>query len=130
MAKVPLISIVDDDEFVREATRGLIRSLGYAAATFASGEEYLRSDQMADTRCLIIDVQMPTMSGIDFQEHLIANGHSTPMIFITAFPDERIRTRVLTAGACGFLSKPFKDESLIECLNRALVDRIADQPEQ
>ena len=120
MSKVPVISIVDDDESVREATKGLIRSLGYATATFASAEEYLRSDRMRDTSCLITDVQMPGMSGVELQDRLIAGGQRTPVIFMTAFPEENIRTRVLEAGAFGYLSKPFNDECLIECLDEAL----------
>jgi FixJ family two-component response regulator len=115
-----VISIVDDDESVREATKGLIRSLGYATATFASAEEYLRSDRMRDTSCLITDVQMPGMSGVELQDRLIAGGQRTPVIFMTAFPEENIRTRVLEAGAFGYLSKPFNDECLIECLDEAL----------
>jgi FixJ family two-component response regulator len=115
-----VISIVDDDESVREATKCLIRSLGYAAATFASAEEYLQSDRVAETSCLIADVQMPGMSGIELQDRLISDGHRTPIIFVTAFPEARIRTRVLRAGAFGFLSKPFNAESLIVCLDMAL----------
>ena len=121
MPEVPLISIVDDDGFVRESTRLLIRSMGYAAEAFVSAEEYLRSNRAADTACLISDIQMPGMNGADLQDRLIADGHRTPIIFVTAFPDESIRARVLKAGACGFLTKPFSDESLIECLGRALV---------
>jgi FixJ family two-component response regulator len=115
-----MISIVDDDASVREATKGLIRSLGYSAATFASAEEYLRSERVRDTSCLIADVQMPGMSGVDLQDRLIADGHRTPVIFVTAFPEDRIRTRALEAGAYGFLSKPFDEECLIACLDKAL----------
>ena len=121
MAAVPLISIVDDDGFVRESTKGLVRSMGYAAETFASAEEFLRSNRAADTACLISDIQMPGMNGADLQDQLIADAQRTPIIFVTAFPDEDIRARVLKAGAVGFLTKPFKDESLIDCLDKALV---------
>ena len=117
-----MISIVDDDGFVRESTRLLIRSMGYAAETFVSAEEYLRSNCAADTACLISDIHMPGMNGADLQDRLIADGYRTPIIFVTAFPDESIRARVLKAGACGFLTKPFSDESLIECLDKALLD--------
>lgn len=120
MSKAPVISIVDDDESVREATKGLVRSLGYATATFASAEEYLRSDRVRDTSCLITDVQMPGMTGVELQDRLIASGKRTPVIFVTAFPEENIRARVLEAGAFGYLSKPFNDECLIECLDEAL----------
>jgi FixJ family two-component response regulator len=126
LKEVPLISIVDDDGFVRESTRGLIRSMGYVAETFASAEEYLRSNRTADTTCLISDIQMPGMNGADLQDRLIADGHHTPIIFVTAFPDEGIRARVLKAGAYGFLTKPFSDESLIECLDRALLGAKSD----
>jgi FixJ family two-component response regulator len=115
-----MISIVEDDASVREATKGLVRSLGYDTATFASAEEYLRSERVRDTSCLITDVQMTGMSGVDLQDRLIADGHRTPIIFMTAYPEERLRARALEAGAFGFLSKPFDDESLIECLDRAL----------
>lgn len=120
MSRAPVISIVDDDESVREATKGLVRSLGYATATFSSAEEYLRSDRVRDTSCLITDVQMPGMTGVELQDRLIASGKRTPVIFVTAFPEDNIRARVLEAGAFGYLSKPFNDECLIECLDEAL----------
>ena len=120
MLKAPVISIIDDNESVREATKGLVRSLGYNAAAFASAEEYLRSDCVSDSACLITDLNMPGMSGADLQDRLIADGRRVPMIFITAFSDEKVRVRVLDAGAFGFLRKPFDDEQLIECLNKAL----------
>lgn len=120
MPKVPTICIVEDDESVREATKDLIRWLGYTVATFANAEEYLRSDRVAETSCLIADIQMPGMSGADLQERLIAEGRRMPIIFMTAFPDPKVRARVLQAGACGFLTKPFNDDSLIECLDKAL----------
>jgi FixJ family two-component response regulator len=115
-----MISIVDDDKSVREAAKALIRSLGYTAATFASAEEFLESGRLYDTACLITDVQMPGMSGVDLQCNLAANGHCTPVIFVTAYPEENVRARALDAGAFGFLSKPFSEEDLIACLDRAL----------
>ncbi len=115
-----MISIVDDDKSVRDAAKTLIRSLGYSTATFASAEEFLESGRLGDTACVITDVQMPGMSGMDLQDHLVANGHGTPVIFVTAYPEEKIRTRALKAGAFGFLSKPFSEDSLIACLDRAL----------
>ena len=115
-----MISIVDDDASVREATKGLVRSLGYVAATFASAEEYLQSERVADTSCLITDVKMSGMSGVELQHRLIAAGHRTPVIFMTAFPEESVRARALKAGAFGFLSKPFDDDHLVECLDKAL----------
>ena len=115
-----MISIVDDDESVREATDALVRSLGYAAATFASAEEFLDSDRVHATSCVIADVQMPGLSGIDLQHRLLAQGVQVPIIFVTAFPDERTRKRALDAGAIDFLSKPWSDEQLISCLDMAL----------
>jgi len=120
LAKVPLIAVIDDDKSVRDSTNGLVRSLGFATATFASAEEYLCSDQVRDTTCVITDLQMPGLSGADLQRQLLSEGHHTPIIVVTAFPDEKVKTRVLDAGAFGFLSKPFDDERLIECLHRAL----------
>jgi len=115
-----MISIVDDDESVRETTSSLIRSLGLNASAFASAEEFLLSDQLSDTACLITDVQMQGMSGVELQSRLLAQGRHMPIIFMTAFPEERIRKNVLSAGAIGFLSKPFDEECLIDCLDRAL----------
>jgi FixJ family two-component response regulator len=115
-----VISIVDDDEAVRESIGELIRSLGYIVTTFASAEDYLRSDRFHVTSCLIADVQMPGMSGVELQERLNARGCNTRIIFMTAFRNEKLRARSLSAGAIGFLYKPFSDASLIECLNKAL----------
>jgi FixJ family two-component response regulator len=126
--KVPVISIVEDDPSVREATKDLIRWLGYSVATFATAEEYLGSDRVQDTSCLIADIQMPGMSGADLQDRLIADGRHTPIIFMTAFPDPKVRARVLQAGAFGFLTKPFNDDTLIECLDRALGNEAGKTP--
>jgi FixJ family two-component response regulator len=115
-----LISIVDDDESIRESTKGFVRSLGYQAAAFASAEEFLQSDSVDRTSCLITDVQMPGLSGVDLQRGLIAQGIQMPTIFITAFPEEEARARAMKAGALGYLSKPFSEESLLECLSMAL----------
>jgi len=102
---------------------GLVRSLGFNAATFSSAEDFLQSDQVETTLCLITDVQMPGLSGVELQSQLNSRGSPIPIIFVTAFPEERIEARVLEAGAIGFLSKPFHDETLIECLDRALRSR-------
>jgi FixJ family two-component response regulator len=120
LRSTPLISIVDDDESIREATKGLVRSLGYLAATFSSAEEFLSSNRVDDTQCLITDVQMPGLSGVELQRRLLDQGRTLPTIFVTAFPDDRTRNRVLDAGAIGYLSKPYSEESLIECLDTAL----------
>ena len=123
VASDAMISGVDDDEAVRTAARRLLGSLGYAAVTFASAEEFLQSGRLHETVCLIADVQMPGMSGIDLQNHLIAAGDTTPVIFVTAFPEDRLRERALDAGAVGFLTKPFSKESLVACLDKALASR-------
>ena len=119
-----MISIVDDDESVRESTKALVRSLGYSARTFASADEFLDSD-LDETSCVILDVQMKGQSGVELLERLIAEGRHTPVIFITAFPDERTRNYVLDAGAIGFLRKPFSDEKLTRCLDTALADHLS-----
>jgi FixJ family two-component response regulator len=124
-----MISIVDDDAAGREATQVLVRSLGYNAITFASAEDFLQSARVHDTSCLITDVQMPGLNGIELQSLLLARGHRTPIIFVTAFPEERIRARALQAGAVGFLSKPLDEGCLINCLDRALQGRAGERAE-
>jgi FixJ family two-component response regulator len=119
-AESALISIVDDDESMRESTKGLVRSFGYEAAAFASAEEFLQSEHVDDTACLIADVQMPGLSGIDLHSWLIARGVRMPTIFITAFPEEGTRLRAMTSGAVGYLGKPFSEASLLKCLDTAL----------
>jgi FixJ family two-component response regulator len=120
LAKSHLISIVDDDPSVRLATQSLVRSLGYTAEVFSSAEEYLQSGSVGYSSCVITDLHMPGMSGTDLQDRLIADGHQIPIIFVTAYFEERTLARVIDAGAVGFLRKPFADERLIECLDRAL----------
>ena len=117
-----MIAIIDDDEFMLDAVRNLVRSLGYSAAAFSSAEDYLRSDYVRGSACVITDLQMPGMSGVDLQDRLIADGFCTPMIFMTAYFDEKARKRVLDSGAFGFLNKPFDDECLIKCIDEALGD--------
>jgi FixJ family two-component response regulator len=120
LPKLPLISVVDDDVSVRAATYNLVRSLGYTVHTFASAEEFLRSSHLTETSCVIADVQMPGMSGVDLQTLMLTSGHYVPFIFITAFPEAAIRARALKNGAIGFLSKPFDGQTMIECLDTAL----------
>jgi FixJ family two-component response regulator len=120
LKEAPVISIVDDDESVREATKSLVRSLGYSAVTFGSAEEFLESPQVMASACLITDVQMPGLSGVELQDRLIADGRILPMIFVSAFPDERVQRRVLRSGAIAYLRKPFHEERLIECIDAAL----------
>ncbi|GKQ55377.1 response regulator [Bradyrhizobium sp. Ce-3] len=120
MSNPPVISIIDDDLSVRTATDNLVRSLGYAVETYASAEEFLHSPHLNDTSCVIADVRMPAMSGLDLQSHLIASGRRFPFIFVTAFSVESDRVRALKAGAICFLIKPFDGDALIKCLDVAL----------
>ena len=120
MPRVPVIAIIEDDASVRTATQSLVRSLGFTACTFACAEEFMQSSRVNDASCLIADVQMPGMSGVELQRVLCAQGRDTPIIFITAFQDEAIRARAMKAGAICFLSKPFDGETLIECVHKAL----------
>jgi FixJ family two-component response regulator len=120
LKKPPMISIVEDDEAVREATKSLLCSMGYWVSTFASANEFLQSERLHDTSCLITDLHMPGLSGIELQDRLIAGGHGMPIIFITAYFDEKARTRAMKAGAVGFMSKPYSDKQLIDCLDHAL----------
>jgi CheY-like chemotaxis protein len=119
MSKAPLISIVDDDPLAGDGIRELVEALGYNAVTFTSAEHFLQSDLIAETTCLITDLQMPGLNGLELQETLRSSGYQTPIILITAHPNEKLRTRALEAGAVGFLSKPFDEGSLIECLTVA-----------
>jgi FixJ family two-component response regulator len=116
----PLISIIEDNSGVRESLKSFILSHGYASSTFAAAEEYLGSEFLHSTACLISDVQLPGMSGPDLQARLIADGYRIPIVFVTGFVSETIRTRVLTAGAVGYLAKPLNPRALTECLEKAL----------
>jgi FixJ family two-component response regulator len=116
-----MISIIDDDRSVREAVKSLIRSLGYEAVTFASAEEYLGADGAHDSYCIITDVQMPGMTGIDLQDRLVADGYHRPIIFMSAEDAGADASRTATSR---FLKKPFSDERLIDCLDRALKDPV------
>ena len=120
MSQVPLISIVDDDSLARDGICELVDSLGYKGVTFVSADHFLQSGLIADTTCLITDLQMPGLSGLELQEALRSQGYQTPVIVITAYPNEKHRTRAFANGAIGFLSKPFSDSSLIECLTGAI----------
>jgi FixJ family two-component response regulator len=118
LQEIPTIAIVDDDGSVRLAIASLVRSLGYDAQPFKSAQEFLQSS--GEAACVIADLQMPGMTGVELQSALLRRGRHIPMIFITAYPDERIRAQVLERGAVGFLSKPFDDCLMIDCLQAAL----------
>ena len=116
----PLISVVDDDESVRESLPDLLREFGFAAQTFSSAEEFLASESVADTNCLVLDVAMPGMSGPDLQQELKTREQSIPIVFITAARDATVRTRLLAQGAVECLFKPFEPTDLLQALNTAL----------
>src|SRR5215467_13459687 len=116
----PLLSVVDDDEMLRESVPDLLREFGFAARAFSSGQEFLASDYLGETRCLILDVAMPGMSGLDLQGELKRRGQAIPIIFITGQKDEDIRNQALREGAVKFLNKPFSDSALLEAVNAAL----------
>lgn len=116
----PLVAVVDDDESVRESLPDLLRELGFAARAFSSAEEFLASDSIAEARCLILDIAMPGMNGLDLQRELKLRGQKIPIIFITAQKNEVVRALVFEQGAAEFLFKPFSDMALLDALNKAL----------
>jgi FixJ family two-component response regulator len=120
LSTLSVISVIDDDASVRAATDNLLSSHGYIVHTFASAEEFLQSAGLNESSCVITDVQMPAMSGLDLLTHLRARGYAAPFIFITAFPEENIRARALKAGAICFLAKPFAGPALVSCVETAL----------
>ena len=116
-----LISVVDDDESVREALEGLMRSVGIAVKTFPSAEEFLKSEHVRDTSCLIVDLRMPGMSGLDLQRRLITDRQSIPVIFITAHGSDSVaRAEALRNGAHAFLEKPLSEEAVLNAVRDAL----------
>jgi FixJ family two-component response regulator len=119
MTKIPIISIVDDDESVRESLQSLLRSAGFAAVVFASAEEFLNSEHLHHTDCLILDIRMPGMSGLELQRQMAASGNKTPVIFITAHGDQETRTQALKNGAVEYLLKPFSEDSLLNAIGMA-----------
>ncbi|MGL3104834.1 response regulator transcription factor [Bradyrhizobium sp. BR 1432] len=120
MSKPSVISVIDDDPSVRAATSNLLASYGYLVYAFASAEEFLRAAALVETSCVITDVQMSMMSGIDLLMHMRSLGHRMPFIFVTAFPDDGVRARAIKAGGICFLAKPFATAALIKCLTIAL----------
>jgi FixJ family two-component response regulator len=120
----PTVAIVDDDESVRDTTKDLLDSAGLCAATFDSAESFLQSRNVRATRCLVADMRMPGMTGLELHGHLAASGTPIPTVLITAYPDERVRSRALSMGVICFLAKPFSPEDLLTCIETALrVDR-------
>ena len=120
MPKALLVSVVEDDEFFRESMRMLMESLGHSVETFSSAADFLASPQLAETACLIADVHMPAMTGIELYRHLIETGHTIPTILVTAYPDDEARALSLKEGVICYLRKPVDDEVLKRCLRAAL----------
>jgi len=120
MPKMPLVSIVDDDRFFRESLGLLMTSLDYNVEAFSSAADFLASPRLIETRCLIADVHMPAMTGIEPYRHLIEAGYAIPTILVTAYPDDEVRASVLREGVVCYLRKPFDDKQLIRCLHSAL----------
>jgi FixJ family two-component response regulator len=126
MPKKQVIAIVDDDELAREGTIDLVKSMGFVAKAFERAEDFLKSDYLHSSSCLIADVLMPGMTGIELHNCLLETGNITPTILITSFPNDRDRARAQKAGAICYLAKPFDDENLLACVRSALEPREAD----
>jgi FixJ family two-component response regulator len=120
MSMPPLVSVVDDDESVRESLPDLLKEMGFDVQAFSSGEEFLASEFLPHTDCLILDVTMPGMTGPELQHELARRGHAIPIVFITAHQEEGLRLKLIKEGAVDCLSKPFSDSTLLEALNTAL----------
>jgi FixJ family two-component response regulator len=126
MPKQPLITIVDDDESVRQALMSLMRSLGFVSDAYACAEDFLRSGRLRRTACLIADVRMPGMTGLELHRHLVASGRPLPTILITAHQDEESRARALSAGVVCYLTKPFNEDDLLGCIQAAIANATKD----
>ena len=120
MSQRSVIAVVDDDESVREAVAGLLKSFGYRAVPFERAEDFLNFSDLNNTACLIADVQMPGMTGLDLQLRLVASGKAIPTILITAYPEPTVRARALQNGVRCYLAKPFRDEELLSCIRSAI----------
>jgi FixJ family two-component response regulator len=123
MSSASLVSVVEDDQFFRESMRRLMRSLGYDVAAFPSAADFLASPRLGETACLIADVHMPAMTGIELHEYLIEAGYAIPTILVTAYPDDAHRARALNGGVVGYLRKPVDEQHLMRCLRAALGSR-------
>jgi FixJ family two-component response regulator len=119
LSQKALVSIVDDDQSFRDSMRRLLRSLGYTVAVFPSAAEFLASPKLSATACLVADIQMPEMTGIELYRHLVETGEPIPTILVTAYPDARVQERMLTFGVECYLRKPFEEAELIGCLRSA-----------
>jgi FixJ family two-component response regulator len=120
MPKTSLVSVVEDDQFFRESMRRLMRSLGYSVEAFPSAADFLASPRLGETACLIADVNMPAMTGLELHRRLIEIGHAVPTILVTAYPDDDVRKRALNDGIVCYLRKPVDENHLMRCLRAAL----------
>ena len=128
MQNASLISVVEDDQFFRESMRRLMRSLGYSVEVFPSAVDFLASPRLVETACLIADVHMPAMTGLELYRHLIAAGYAIPTILMTAYPDDDVRARALNDGVICYLRKPVDEKRLMRCLRAAL--QSGERPEE
>lgn len=123
LSKQHMISIVDDDQSFRDSMRRLVKSLGYSGAVFASAAEFLASPKFAATDCLVADIHMPEMSGVELYRHLVETGRAIPTILVTAYPDDRVEERMLHEGVRCYLRKPLEEARVVECLHSAVTHR-------
>jgi len=128
MPKASVVSLVEDDRFVRDSMRRLMRSLGYSVEAFASAADFLASSHLVKTACLIADIHMPGMSGVELHRHLIDAGYTIPTILVTAYPDDEIQARALKDGVICYLRKPVDEKHLMRCLRAAL--HFSEPPEE
>ena len=120
MPKGPLIAIVDDDESIRDTTKDLLESAGFSAAAFARAASLLKSRRLSQVSCVIADMRMPTMTGLELLQHLVASNRAIPTILMTAYPDERAQAQAIRANVVGYLIKPFAADELLACVRRAV----------
>jgi FixJ family two-component response regulator len=120
LSTASLVSIVDDDESFGDSMRRLLRSLDYSVAVFSSGAQFLASPHLPATACLVADIHMPEMTGVELYEHLIERGHAIPTILVTAYPDDHVKERMLQRGVECYLRKPLEEAALIDCLRSAV----------
>jgi FixJ family two-component response regulator len=126
--KGPLIAIIDDDKSMRDTTRDLLESAGFSAVTFASAARLLKSQRLHRVSCLIADMRMPKMTGLELHQHLVASNRAIPTILMTAYPEERMRAQAMKANVVCYLAKPFEAEELLNCVRRAIHGREIDNP--
>lgn len=120
MPKRPLVAIVDDDESIRDTTKDLLESVGLAAVTFASATLLLKSDRLKSISCVVADMRMPGMTGLELHQHLVASDQAIPTILVTAYPEERVRAQAMKSKVVCYLPKPFPADELLECVRRAI----------